>query len=720
MEKIYADLTVVGAGLSGICAAIAAARHGLKVSLINDRPVLGGNVSSEIGITIGGAAGGGKGDSASIYARESGIIEEIKLTLQKYGSSRALIDAALMDLIYREENISVFLNTLVYDVTMENDMIKAVMGIQLGSERYFEFVSPLFVDSSGDGAVGSKAGAEFRMGRESRDESGESFAPEVPDNYTMGDCLVFHSRDTGKKVIYEKPAFAYDFAKMDFFKNIRKKGLFRDFYRVGNTFHTLWWVEYGGQLNTIRDNEKISLELRKLIYGLWDYIKNSGDFEDVDNLDLEFVSPVVGKRESRRFIGDYVLTQNDIQNKTDFPDAVAIGGWPMDVHAPKGIYDDDPASNFYYVPGIYNIPFRCLYSRNINNLMLAGRDISVTHIALGSTRIVSTCACTGQAVGTAGYLCKKYNVLPQQLLEPIYMDELTRALQRDDQTIMGKKEALNDSPTSNCRITASSTRNYTNENEDGLLQLDRSICLALPLITEKMDTVEIKVRNTSKLNQNLQLEIFGGDRPENYVPTYKIKDLSLEIPPLYDGWLTLSVQSERSKDGKLYFMFGRNEYLGLYYTNTKLTGAVSFENKEGLIFIGRKHVHPNRLEENICFRNIQPSQSIYNVENVLNGYSRPYGLPNLWISENMKQDTEPWIEMDFDVPQTMEEVHIIFNSTLETDGIYGTPQLIRRYTIEITDMNGRKENISVSNNYQRLNRHSVNLDNIKKMRFDFK
>lgn len=157
-------------------------------------------------------------------------------------------------------------------------------------------------------------------------------------------------------MVYHKPAFAHDFASMDFFRSIGKPGLFRDFYRVGNTFHTLWWVEFGGTIDAIRDNEEVSLELRRLIYGLWDYIKNGGDFDDVDNLELEFVSPLVGKRESRRLMGDYVLSQNDILTQRDFEDAVTYGGWPMDVHTPGGIYDvDEPASTFYYVPAFYPI-----------------------------------------------------------------------------------------------------------------------------------------------------------------------------------------------------------------------------------------------------------------------------------------------------------------------------------------------------------------------------
>lgn len=716
MERIATDLTVIGGGMSGMCAALAAARHGLKVALVNDRPVLGGNISSEIGVGIGGAAGGGKGDSASVYSREGGIIEEIRLTISHFGESRPMRDAALMDIFLREPNISLFHNTHIHEVFTDGDRITAVQGVQLGSERTWRFESPLFVDATGDGTVGFRAGADFRMGREAREEYGESYAPEKADNLTMGACLVFHSVDVGHKVVYHKPAFAHDFASMEFFRSIGKPGLFRDYYRVGNTFHTLWWVEFGGTIDAIRDNEEVSLELRRLIYGLWDYIKNGGDFDDVDNLELEFVSPIVGKRESRRLMGDYVLSQNDILAQRDFEDAVTYGGWPMDVHTPGGIYDaDQPASTFYYVPAFYPIPYRCLYSRNVRNLFMAGRDISVTHIALGSTRLVATCGCEGQAVGTAAYLCTKHGKLPRELAQAPYIGELVNTLLLDDQPMVERREDVGYA--AGCRLSASSVHPYENLPTERRLPLDKRYGLALPLSADRLDEVQVQVHNAAGEPARLGVQIWKGERRQSYAAKIHVKDLAVEIAPGFDGWVTIPVAEERGTDEKIHLIFDESEALSLYAAAGPLTGAVTYMYKPtGLIFVGLDQVHPNHCDDSIAFRGLRPAQGLYGPENVVNGYSRPCGLPGLWISGETPARQEQWLQLDLPQPTDLHEVILTFNTTLETDGIFGLPQLIRDYRVEITDQAGHTETMRVTGNYLRYRRHPVEMAGAQRVR----
>lgn len=721
MEIVKSDVTVVGAGMAGMCAAIAAARNGLKVVLINDRPVLGGNASSEIGVNINGAAY--LGASASVYAREGGLIEEIKLRLLKNHKEdckrTAMWDAALFDMVYGERNILLYLNTLVHDVEVEQGNVTCVKAVQLGSERQIRFESPLFIDSSGDGIVGGKAGALYMWGRESKDRFGEDYAPEKADHYTMGDTLMFFSRDMGEKVEYTPPEFAYDITKLSFFKDLGTKH--RVFNYKSSKFNGLWWLEFGGQCNTIFDNDEITLELRKLVYGIWDYIKNSGKFANVETLALEYVAPVVGKRESRRFIGDHILTQQDIERKTDFSDAVAIGGWAMDVHAPKGIYDEDYATHWHFVPGIYNIPFRCLYSKNIANLMFAGRNISATHVAFGSTRVMATGGCMGQAVGTAAVLCKKYGVLPAQIV-PSHYEELADLLQKDDQSIMGRKEKSNWDLMEGLQMSASSTKEMCNCKAEDVLKLDNGICLAVPVVADKLDSLKVKVKNYTDIEQKLSIEILGGERPENYIPTDKIKDLELRVPASYDEWMSIPVSCWRPGDSKVYIVFEANSNLGLYDTSDQLTGVVSFKySRRQLTKNDKRIAELKRIDQNICFKDVLPVQNIYGVENILNGFSRPYGLPNLWISGDESASSRPYIEMDFNAPKNINEIHLLFSTALEADHHHEEiKQLVKDYDIEVTEESGSKSVIHIKDNYLRLNKHKIERKKVKGLKFIFK
>ena len=722
MDIIRSDLTVAGGGIAGMCAALAAARHGLKVALINDRPVLGGNASSEVAVSISGAASGG--GSRSVYARECGLVEEIKL-LRLFYNQTALVshsyqdwpmeDAAYFDIIYAEKNIDLYLNTSVRDVETDNGRIKAITGVQLGSEKEFRFESDLFADCTGDGTVGYKAGALYRWGEEAKDEFGESLAPDTATQIVMGSTILFFTRNVGKKVIYKRPAFAYDVTKLPYFDRIGNDTLARGIHREGGVYCGYWWIEIGGLLNTIGDNEKITLELRRLAYGLWDYIKNSGKYEGTENLLLEKVTAVPGKRESRRFVGDYTLTQNDIEQKTEFHDAAAIGGWSMDVHAPHGIYDRGPSSHWHPNNGIYNIPFRSMYSRNIGNLLFAGRDISCTHIAMGSTRVMGTCGCVGQAVGTAAALCKKYAAVPAQIATG-HTDELRNMLLRDDQTIMGVREPYAPELLSGLKIYASSIKKEEYVSGDELLELSEDYCLALP-VRDRLDSLELHVQNGSAVCQKLSVGIYGGVRPENYIPDSLLKKVSLNIPGNFDGWVKLPVGVTPGGDNKVYLMFARQKRLNLYCGVEKLTGFVSFvvrKNNELDKYprAGRFFLH--RHEKCICFRQMQPEQQLYGPENLVNGFSRPHGLPNLWISES---GGEQAVTLEYSSPKNISELQLVFDTALEYDNFNEMmPELIRDYSIEITYADGGKEVMEVHDNCKRAGRHAISKAGVRSVK----
>lgn len=715
MELIKSDVTVVGGGIAGICAAIAAARHGLQVSLINDRPVLGGNASSEVRVHINGSAY--LGNSPSYYAREGGLVDELKLKIFHYNPLYnkklmfSISDMALLDMVYGEPNISLFLNTCVHKTGMENGRIKWVDGLQLASERKFRFESPTFIDCSGDGVVGYQAGALFRWGREAKHEFNEDLAPEVADHYTMGDTILFQARDVGYPVPFKRPDFAYDITKLSFFESIRKGLNHRAIPRKINGLGGLWWLEYGGHLDIIKNNEDIALELRKLVYGIWDYIKNSGQFDDVDQLILDYVCPIPGKRESRRFIGDYMLSQNDLTTKPHFEDAVSVGGWYMDLHAAKGIYDDGPATAWNFVPGLYNIPFRSLYSGNIPNLMFAGRNISATHVAFGSTRVMATCGCMGQAVGTAASLCFKYGVDPSEIAND-YMGELQSLLLRDGQTIVGLKEELDPYFAEGLIVRASSQRSFVNENSTEAIPLEKGLCLALPIQTNSGESVQIKVKNGSEQMETLRVKLFGGEWKENYIPVHELKSCSIDIVAGYDDWITLDLGCKKPEDDKIYIVLEGSASLAVYGNEEKITGAVSFHYRP------EEPAKLKKFNKSICFKDLQPAQNMYDPLNVINGYSRPYGLPNGWISE--RTVGQEWLEFTFAEPKNLDEIHLVFNSQLDLehfDDLIGP--LIKDYAVTLIFGDGTEREIQVIGNYLTLNKHKVDAKGVARIRFDF-
>ena len=452
------DVVVIGGGMAGICAAISAARLGCSVALVHDRPVLGGNASSEIRVSISGA------DSRFKNARETGILEELRLEdrfrnhdTDVNGETNSIWDMILWEWVTREPNLKLYLNTPARRAVMKDlgspsarkkkdpATIEAVIARQMGTEKKLRLEGRIFIDSSGDGYIAYKAGADFRMGRESRAEFDESIAPEVADKLVLGSSLLFESKDMGRPITFTPPDWAYDYPTEDDLP-------FRNHSHITSGF---WWIEYGGELDTIGDNDKIRDELWKVLFGVWDHIKNHGD-HGAENYALDWVGAVPGKRESRRFMGDHVLTQHDIQSATPFPDRVAYGGWSIDLHPSKGIYSPGKPAEFNRFPEIYSIPFRCLYSRNITNLMMAGRNISTTHVAFGSTRVMATCAIEGQAVGTAASICKKYNVLPRDVYRA-HTSELQQQLLRDGCYIIDVKNEDEADLARNASVAASSS-----------------------------------------------------------------------------------------------------------------------------------------------------------------------------------------------------------------------------------------------------------------------
>lgn len=463
------DVVVIGGGMSGICAALAAARHGARTALVHDRHVLGGNASSEIRMHICGASE----NLAKPDLEESGILHEIMLDNKSRNDyyNFSIWDMVLFSTVKRQKNLTVYLSTAMESCEMgEGSTIRSIDAYQLTTETHWKISGKVFIDCTGNATLGYYAEAEFRTGSEGRDEFGEPDAPGQPNKERMGNTLLFNAVDRGHPVAFKKPDFARTFTEEELkyrthsaVHGAQIKGEVDKAYVRMTSFSTssvdygYWWIELPGETDDIIDEyEQIRDELVSCIYGIWDHLKNGGD-HGAENYDLEWVGMLPGSREGRRLIGDYILNENDILSNRQFEDAVAYGGWPMDIHTAKGLYDfDELPSRVISFDGAYTIPYRSYYSKNISNLMMAGRDISASKMAMGSTRVMGTCAVGGQAVGTAAALCIKYDCDPRGAQE--HMRELQQMLLKDDAYIPG---IWNEDPKDLARrakVTATSAR----------------------------------------------------------------------------------------------------------------------------------------------------------------------------------------------------------------------------------------------------------------------
>ncbi len=448
LVDLETDVVVAGGGLAGVCAAIAAARHGARVVLLQDRSRLGGNSSSEVKMHVVGA----NCHKGRPGWREGGIIEELRLEDAAHNPQRSweMWDLLLYDKVISEPNITLLLETTLFRAEVREGRIQSVHARCDKTEHLYRIRAPLFVDATGDSRLALEAGAEYRTGRESRSEFGESLAPEKADGETLGSSILFTSRDYGRPMPFTPPAWA---------RKVTRDHL--RFRKITSWEYGYWWVEWGGQLDTIRDNERIRFELLSIALGVWDYIKNSGDHPSSETWALDWIGMMTGKRGSRRVVGDHILTQHDLMRGT-FDDAVAIGGWPMDDHPPGGFDRPDlPPNTILRPPEVYGIPLRSLYSRNIANLMMAGRNISATHAAFTSTRVMATCACVGQAVGTAASLCLRENMTPRELArDGIRVRRLQQILLRDDQTLRGVRNEDEQDLARRATVSASSEESH--------------------------------------------------------------------------------------------------------------------------------------------------------------------------------------------------------------------------------------------------------------------
>lgn len=711
---ISADLVITGGGLSGVCCAITAARQGLKVVLVQDRPVLGGNSSSEVRLWILGATSHMGNNNR--WAREGGLVDEILVenTYRNPEGNPVIFDIVLLDKVKREPNITLLLNTAVYEVEKKDAAtISSVKAFCSQNQKEYRLSAPLFCDASGDGVVGFLSGAAFRMGAESREEFGEKFAPSAEYGELLGHTLYFYSKDAGKPVAFTAPEFALkDITRIPRFKTFNAK----DFGC------RLWWVEYGGRLDTVHDTEDIKWELWKVIYGVWDYIKNSGNFPEAETLTLEWVGAIPGKRESRRFEGDYIMKQQDIIEQRTHEDAVAFGGWSVDLHPADGVFSEKPGCNQWHSKGIYQVPYRSLYSRNITNLFLAGRIISASHVAFASTRVMATAAYVSQAAGVAAALCKENNILPADIFNRGHITALQQRLLSTGQYIPGLTLKDSRDLVQSAVITASSELVFKAFPGKPLLKpLTLSVAQMLPLQEGEVAPFIFHAEATG--NTELEVELRVSSKPANHTPDIT---LAKQTIPLHPGRNCVDLRFNTSIENAAYafITFIKNPLVELHFTEKRVTGMLSVFNSVNKAVsnygkqtppedIGMEAFEfwcPQRRPEghNIDLK-YQQGINLFHAENVRNGTDRPTNAPNAWVAD--WNDPQPQLRLKWSAPQQISRIYLCMDtdydhpmeSVLMSHPEAVMPFCVRNYRIKDAGGNiiaEKKDNYQTQNHIQ--------------------
>ena len=702
-DRFECDVVVVGAGTAGVCAAVAAARAGAETALITDRPVLGGSASSEIRVTPIGAANA----SWNLFARETGILEEIWLNIAEKAARSGIwrwlfYDEAYFDLVLAEPKLKLFLNTSVFDACLGNNgKIDSVRAVQLRSEKIFEFSGKKFIDCSGDGVVGYLAGADYRVGRESRDEFGEADAPLTSDRGTMGATLLFTTIDRGHDVPFKAPKWALDVREFPALLQPDHM-LHRRLYRsINGHYYGFWWAEYGGAIDSIHDDDEVVMHTRRLIYGLWDYVKNSGKFDNVARQEIDWIGYLPGKRESRRLLGPVIVTGNDLLEQRDFDDRIGYAGWTVDTHPPRGYQDSAPASKHTDLPAVSDIPLRCLCSRNIDGLWFAGRNISASHEGLGSLRVIATCAVMGQAAGEAAAYAAKHNLTSNQVVQD-HISEIQRLLVRNDQSIAGYRLQEEEDLSRTATVSASSEREVSAKDVVQYFTLTERLGLVLPVDAPQLESISFYVKAFHE--SELVLKVFATDDGRNYRYRHALGTFSQKINK--DGWVNFGVNAIPGEGWKLFFVLEKNPAISIGCAGNSLPGVMGMTVEDDEV-IGENTRYKD-LSLIPSFR-VTPDLRLFRAENLTDGYIRPLGLPHCWCSGIIDPAEPAWVALELAARKPICCAELVCDSRLNAKHrdlsgmVY--PEIVRDYDLfAVTE--GRQALLHRERgNIQRFRRH---------------
>jgi hypothetical protein len=596
------------------------------------------------------------------------------------GYMNSIWDIVLYDWVTREERLSLFLNTSIRDVSRGgNGRIVAVSGVQLGSERALRFEAPLFCDATGDGTVAYLAGARFRYGREAASEFGEPGAPENSDTEVMPSSILIRARDLSRPVPFRPPPWAIKYADEEIL-------FWRSHYDPENDMYL--WLEIGSPFDTLADNEAIRGELLKHALGVWDHIKNYCTHkEQAANWALEWVGMVVGKRESRRIEGDYWLREQDVRGAARFSDTVGYGAWFVDHHNPRGILAkpgepwiaNDDLRQVMVKP--YAIPYRCLYAKDVFNLFLAGRCISVTHMALGSVRLMPTLASCGQAVGTAAGLCQKHGMLPREIGQK-YIGEVQQQLIRDDCFLPGVEVADPNDLADDAAVTATSSDLLRLEPAAGEQELQVGLAQLFPVSGNRIDTVWLRLRSERSDPVSLRLGLRPASTCWDLDSMENMAAATALIPPHQgDMWLPFRLGADVQPES-FYWVYV-DAQPGVFWRDAAeipmgCVAAWGVEFQREYYFYGkRRFARALRLT---------PESRPFEPQNAIGSPGRPQAWVNAWIS-NPEVAFPQALTLEWPARVRFNQVELLFDSNLNREYRYiepltVPPELVRDYEIQ--------------------------------------
>lgn len=724
------DVVVCGGGLAGVCAAIASARGGAKTCLVQDRPVLGGNSSSEVRVTPHGAA------AFHAYARETGLLSELLIEerasnheeIFENGWTNSVWDMVQYDLVQRTENLTLYLNTSVLAVQVEGRRIASVTCRVSNAEVNLTLEGGVFIDCTGDSFVAAEAGCEWRMGSEGRAEFNEPHAPVQSNDDVMGNSIHFKTKDMGHPSPFKLPEWAVHHEDASFFYD---QGRLPKEVRGG-----YWWIEIGVPYDTIHDAENIRHELTRHTLGVWDWIKNKDPktMKLAENYALDWIGQVPGKRESRRVMGLYLMNEWDAIRSTVHVDEVAFGGWFIDLHTPGGLLADssEPASAEGYsetseyatrsYAGPYGIPLRMLVSKDIDNLMMAGRNVSATHCALATVRVMATTALMGQAAGVAAALAHKSDCSVAAIATEHFRD-VQQTLLRDGCFL---PNIVNDDPLDVARIAKTSASSeavfrgltpHSRGAHHGLAYWrDQAVRLREELLQRRGQWVALggsplrKVSFCLSNHQDSSRTVSVRAMLVEHIWDYRVEDsmqiaaAELSVPAGENLWIEWPLPEDLHlpQSGYLRFDLLTQPDVLWHVAGAIEPGHVSaFEMAPGKM---------RRYSSGVTLAlQVEPPQSSFTAANVLSGVSRPHRTTNLWRSDP-SQPMPQWLQLDWETPQTISEVVVTFAGHLLREyhayaPFYRDPQCVSDYdTLLSADGETWVTVATVRDNYQRHNR----------------
>lgn len=753
IEEKY-QVVVVGGGLAGLCAAVASARQGAKTVLLHDRPVLGGVASSEMRVTVHG------GGAHHAYGREGGIISEILAaeragnheTTNEGGWTNSVFDMACYNIANREPNLTLYLNTTVADVMLDGGpwalaleakrqpthtqrgyyfrpaagdgkRITAVKA-QVGNAELMRVVAgDIFIDCTGDGVLAHLGGCEWRMGSEGKNEFQELHAPAVASTDTMGNSIHIRAKDMGRPCPYTPPDWAVKHSDPDYFY---KQGRPPTDVRGG-----YWWIEIGMPWHTIHDNETIRHELTRHALGVWDWMKNHDPVMKgrCKNFALDFIGQVPGKRESRRIAGLTFLNENDIVANTAHPDEIAHGGWFIDLHTPGGLLaktSEPHAAEGYaqhtdyavksYV-GPYGIPLGVCIARDLDNLFMAGRCVSVSRAALGTVRVMGTTALMGQACGTAAAVAVREKSTPARV-RTTHMGEIQQTLLRGDVFLphIERRDEKDLAPRAAVKASSEALsrgmgpQDHYVSGGQGILPAPEALLTGWALDNLRgqliavgngdLTTVKLCLSNTTAKPLSVPLRLQRVSRHSDYAIDEKavVASGTASVSPGLAQWVSWEVNLKDLTSGYLRLEVEATEGAHWLATPGLLPGqSAQVRNGQSK---SMKSIHGAHAFQ------VEPPQSVYGAAQVLTGATRPHLTPNLWRSEPGLPFPQS-LELAWQNPVTTSRVEITFAGHLfgevhREPPFFVDPQMVKDFYLEAWDGKAWNQIAKIKGNIQRV------------------